>query len=222
MSARLSPDGLYYWDGAAWVSTLSPDGRHRWDGAAWVPVASPVYAPPAKVLREPTRWTRPLQAALGVWFGLAAIFSLTLPVWMGGMMSEVFNQSIQRQQQLNPQATPLPAGFADSMTSMMTSVAWVAAVFGFALYGGAVIGALMRWTWLYYVALGLFGLSLLGLPFNIVNLTIGQSATGVQTLVMPGWFLAVAIVSGLVQGGLFVCMLIALVRIGPWAMRRVA
>ena len=35
MSLRMSPDGMYYWDGQAWVSTLSHDGRSRWNGQAW-------------------------------------------------------------------------------------------------------------------------------------------------------------------------------------------
>src|SRR5216683_2443487 len=34
---RLSDDGLYYWDGSRWISTLSPDGRWRWNGSGWVP-----------------------------------------------------------------------------------------------------------------------------------------------------------------------------------------
>ena len=34
----LSWDGMHYWDGRAWVSTLSPDGRYRWDGRSWMPV----------------------------------------------------------------------------------------------------------------------------------------------------------------------------------------
>lgn len=33
---QLSPDGNWWWDGAAWRSALSPDGRTRWTGYAWV------------------------------------------------------------------------------------------------------------------------------------------------------------------------------------------
>lgn len=32
-----SPDGLWWWDGAQWRSTVSPDGLWRWDGRSWVP-----------------------------------------------------------------------------------------------------------------------------------------------------------------------------------------
>jgi len=43
---RLSPDGLWYWDGAQWQPLLSPDASHRWNGAAWVPVTAPAALPP--------------------------------------------------------------------------------------------------------------------------------------------------------------------------------
>ena len=34
---RISPDGLWWWDGAQWRSAISPDGRWRWNGQAWEP-----------------------------------------------------------------------------------------------------------------------------------------------------------------------------------------
>jgi len=37
LPGHISPDGLWAWDGSAWVSTLSPDGCWRWDGFRWVP-----------------------------------------------------------------------------------------------------------------------------------------------------------------------------------------
>ena len=73
-------DGLYYWDGQKWVSTLSPDGRFRWNGTAWVPVAgipAPGYAQyqlPRSV-RVPTSWTQPMQIAVVAWYVLSG-FSL--------------------------------------------------------------------------------------------------------------------------------------------------
>jgi hypothetical protein len=41
LSGQLSPDGLWVWDGAAWVPTTSPDGLWRWDGYRWVPLPPP-------------------------------------------------------------------------------------------------------------------------------------------------------------------------------------
>jgi hypothetical protein len=31
-----SPDGYWWWDGAAWQPALSPDGMWRWSGQAWI------------------------------------------------------------------------------------------------------------------------------------------------------------------------------------------
>jgi len=221
MSARLSPDGLYYWDGQAWVSTLSPDGRHRWNGMSWVPAAGPVCVAPSAVPREPTPWTRPIQLAVAAWFALGALGSLTLPLWMTGAMTQMVNQSIQQQQQLNPEATPLPAGFTGTMTSMMNGVVWFAVVFGVVLYGAGFIGALKRWTWLYYVTLVLLGLGLLSLPLNLANLVTGRVVTSTASFAFPTWYLYVVVGIGLLGAGLFVWMLIAMIRYGPWAMRRV-
>ena len=222
MSARLSPDGLYYWDGQAWVSTLSHDGRHRWNGEAWQPVAPVAYAPPPRVVREPTSWTGPLQYTLGAWFALAALFGLTVPLWMGGVMTQVMNESIQRQQQLNPEATPLPPDFTNTMTTMISGVMWVAAIFTFVIYAAGLVGVIKRWTWIFYAILVLFGLGLIGLPINILNAVTGQMFTGGQGLNLPSWFLYTGILIGLVQAGIFVWMLVALVRFGPWAMRRIS
>jgi hypothetical protein len=35
VAGELSPDRLYYWDGARWLSAVSPDGAWRWDGSSW-------------------------------------------------------------------------------------------------------------------------------------------------------------------------------------------
>lgn len=224
MSSRLSPDGLYYWDGRSWVSTLSPDGRYRWDGNGWVPASGMSYTPAGvgRTLREPTSWTRPLQAAVAAWFVYGLLVGVTAPLWMSGFMTQIVNQSIQRQQQLNPQATPVPAGFVDSMTAMMTGVAWFAAVFAVVLYGAGLFGVLKRWTWLYYVVLAWLGLGLLSLPLNLVNALSGHMMSGTTTLNVPAWFLYQGLASSLLGGALFVWMLIAMIRYGPWAMRRVA
>src|SRR5262245_50204604 len=213
---------MYYWDGAAWASTLSPDGRHRWNGETWVPVPVVAYGSPTRVVREPTPWTRPVQYAVATWSGLAAIFALTLPFWMGGMMTQVMNQSIQQQQQLNPEATPLPADFTDAMTSVMSGILWFAAIFTFALYATGFLGAMRRWTWVYYAVLGLLGLGLIGLPLNIVNAVTGQVVTTGATVRMSSGLLYGSVVVGLLQAALFVWMLVALVRHGPWAMKRVS
>lgn len=226
MSTRMSPDGMYYWDGQQWVSTLSHDGRSRWDGQAWVPAgqgpAAPSYyqAPAASSTRHPTSWTRPLQFAVAAWYAISAIYALTIPFWMGGTMTQAINQSIQRQQELNPQASPLPAGFADTMNSFMGGALWVAAIFGAAICLVVIIGALGRWTWMYYVVLVFMGLSTVSLPVNLVTAIAGSATSSISGFSMPGWTYWLGVVFAIPAAALFVVMLIALIKRGPWGMAR--
>jgi hypothetical protein len=224
LSARFSPDGMYYWDGVAWVTTLSPDGRYRWDGSAWVPLAGwapSAYAPPAApVVRQPTSWTRPLQYAVAGWYAISALVSLSLPFWLGGQMSQMMRAIVAQQQAQNPDVQPPPPGFYDTMTSMMTGMLWVAAFVGFAIAVVVIIGALQRWTWLYYVVLVLLGLSVVSGPANLLSFVTGSTAS-TYGYSLPAWLYVVGIVSWFPSTALFVVMLIALVKRGPWGMTRI-
>lgn len=222
MSARFSPDGLYYWDGQQWRSTLSPDGRFRWSGSAWVAtgyLAAPADEPQSRRAREATAWTRPLQYSVAGWYAISAVFSLTLPFWLGGYMSEAMNQSFQQQQARYPYASPPPPEFASMMTSFMGGVLWVSALFGFAICLLAIVGALNRWTWLYYAVMVLLGLGLIGVPFDVLNLAVGSNAFA-NGVVMPAWINWFGLISGVTGGALAIAMLYALVKRGPWGMTR--
>jgi hypothetical protein len=78
-----------------------------------------------------------------------------------------------------------------------------------------------RWTWAYYVVLVLLGFGLLAFVYNAVDLAAGGAITASSALQVPGWTRVVSIVSGTADAVLFVVMLIALVRRGPWGARRV-
>jgi len=219
---RLSDDGLFYWDGRQWVTTLSPDGRFRWNGSAWVPVGdmappAPHYQPPATP-RVPTPWTKPMQYAVAAWYVVSGLFALSAPLWLSGQMNDLMNQAIQRQTSLNPNVSPPPPEFVATMTSMMSGILWVSALAGVAISTVAVIGALKRWTWMFYVVLVLFGLGILGLPVNIVTLLSGRS--NLSGFNMPPGFIWLSIGFGLIGTALFVWMLVAVIRYGPWAMAK--
>jgi hypothetical protein len=233
VSTRLSPDGMFYWDGQQWLTTLSADGRTRWNGTAWIP-ASQLTGPLAhqqlsRPMREATSWTRPLQYTVAGFYALQTLYSLSLPFWMGGpmgrAMTQSINESMQRQQQLNPAVSPPPAALTDAMNSMMTSVLvvglWLAAVFGVVIGVVAIIGALKRWTWTYYVVLVLLGFSALALPANLLSFVSGSARSAMGGVSMPSWAYELAIAVGIPAAALFVWMLVALVKWGPWAMRRV-
>jgi len=225
---KLSADGLYYWDGSRWVTTLSPDGRSRWDGARWVavqqvpapatyqPVPYPVQRKPARV---PTSWTRPLQYAVAAAFSLWGLYSISIPFWMAGAMDQYMRQVALRQAQQAPEIYPDPNQYAD----MMSSLGQVSLVTGVVIAGAiaivVVIGALKRWTWLYWVALALLALQVAGLPFQLANavgalsgLTPGLSLPPVVT-----WF---SVLAGLGATALAAWMVVAALTRGPWGMRR--
>ena len=217
MSTQLSPDGMYYWDGQRWQSTLSPDGRYHWNGAVWEPIPGPVYA--ALPTRQPTSWTRPLQLMVAGWYAISALNSALLPFWMGNQVTQILNATIQRQQQQNPYTTPLPTTFFDTMNSVMTGVLWVTAIFSIAIALLVIVRALQRWAWLYYVVLVFLGLGAVAGPLNLVNLATSYSAYGYTP---PSWLVALGGVSWLISTALFVVMLIALIKRGPWGMTRPA
>lgn len=225
MSTRVSPDGMYYWDGQTWVSTLSPDGSHRWNGTAWVPMPGQPYitasAQSTWSSRQPTSWTRPLQYAVAGWYVWSAIYSLTTPFWMGGMMNQLVNQSIANQQRLNPDSS-LPPGFADTMTNVMTVGIWLGVAISVAIFAVAFVGAMRRWTWIFYTVLVLLGLSALLLPLDLFDAAVGPALASSASFAVPTSFYIVGFVTGLPGAALFVWMLLALITRGPWAMKRVS
>ncbi|HYM66673.1 MAG TPA: hypothetical protein VEW68_05235 [Patescibacteria group bacterium] len=233
MSARLSPDGMYYWDGERWLTTISPDGRFRWDGSAWRAVSSEaptVFRPARTPSRIPTSWTRPLQLGVAGWYALSSIYSILVPLWMQGpltqAMSQSMHQSLQQQIQQDPSATPLPPGFEASMTNTMDAVVtiglWAGAAIAIAIAAVVIIGAARRWTWLYIVVLVLLGLGVIALPANIINLATGGSISAAPGygFKLPSWVLWTGTAFSLPGLVLFVFMLIALLKRGPWGMVR--
>jgi hypothetical protein len=87
VAGELSPDRLYYWDGARWSSAVSPDGAWRWDGSAWRPAAE--TAPRARPSRLP--WLIAggtilalVAASLGVYFAVGFVTRASQRVLQSG------------------------------------------------------------------------------------------------------------------------------------------
>jgi hypothetical protein len=216
---------MYYWDGARWISTLSPDGRYRWNGTSWVAAVTQGYVPapvqPAPRRREPTSWTRPMQYAVAAWYGMSALFTLTVPLFMGPLMSQIMDESFQRQEQLNPEVSPPPAELVQAMTSFMDVAVWISAFVGVVICGVFIVGALKRWTWAFYVVLVLLGISTVTGPLNLVNILVPsyRESAGYG---FPTAFYVISLVLWIPASALFVWMVIAAIKRGPWAQRRVS
>jgi hypothetical protein len=156
------------------------------------------------------------------WYAVSALYTLTTPFWMGGPMTQAINQSIQRQEQLQPATSQAPPGFTEVMTSVLGVALWVSAVIGVAICVVVIVGALKRWTWMYYVVLVLLGFSTISLPLNIITIFVGPSLSAAQGFSLPSWTYWISVVLSIPAAALFVWMLIALIKRGPWAMNRVA
>ena len=218
---KLSDDGMYYWDGAQWVSTLSHDGRSRWNGREWVPLASvpaPVYGRPQHAGRVPTAWTRPLQYAVAGWYLIQAIWAVVVPFLLRGAISDYTNQILQRNQQLNPTAPPLPPDFESTLGNIMTVALVVGTVIGVAISVVVIVGALQRWTWMYYVVLVLLGFGTLSLPFSVISALIASPLS--NPVSVPPALTWSQIIIGIPGAAIFIWMLVAIIRYGPWAMAR--
>ncbi|TMC81053.1 MAG: hypothetical protein E6J08_08445 [Chloroflexi bacterium] len=156
------------------------------------------------------------------WYLFSAIYAAFLPFWMGGLMSQYVQQSVQRQQAAYPPGEGPPPGFTEMMTSIMSSTVWLSAVFALAIAIVAIIGAWKRWTWVYYAVIVLLGFGVLGLTYNVIDLISGGTLTSAQSLQVPQWARVVAVSSGVVGTALFVGMLVALVKRGPWGTKRIS
>ncbi len=233
---RLSADGLFYWDGKQWASALSPDGRHRWDGSSWVAIAlapppvnafqpgftpPPAAAPAARPSRLTTSWTRPLQYAVA---GLAAVIGVwyaALPFWVTGLMSDETRRRALQAAAANPGLYPDPSQYADRVTTFAGILLGVVSIVYVAIAIVVLIGAIRRWTWMYYAVLVLLAILVLGLPATLASLLgISQPAPALGgSLAVVQW---ASVGLGVIATALLAWMLVALLRRGPWATRNLA
>jgi hypothetical protein len=219
---KFSADGNYYWDGRYWVRALSPDGNFRWNGSEWVPVAAPTTAAhpynAPKPAREPTPWTKPMQNSVAALEAFTIVYLVSEAYLLSTTMSQFVNQGLQQSATQNPQASPPPAELVMGITSLFSLVFWGGAAMGSIVCIVIIIGALNRWTWMFYVELVFLGLGTIGLPFNLISAVTGSVVANVYGANTLASWLTVA--WGIPTAALFAWMMVAVFRYGPWAMTR--
>jgi hypothetical protein len=136
---------------------------------------------------------------------------------MAGPLADYMNQVVQRNAQLNPDVAPPPADFMSGMTTLITVILAIGAAVGVAIAVVAIIGALRRWTWVFYVVLVLFGLGTISLPFSVLSAVV---TTGLNPVKLPAALTWASVVFGVPEAALFVWMLVAAIQRGPWAMTK--
>lgn len=194
MSARLSPDGMYYWDGHDWRPVVSS-------------------------ARVPTAWTSPLQYAVAAWYGVQALWLASLPFWYINVMTQYADAMNRQNQESNPGAPTPPPELLSNLDTMARVSFYTGIVVALAITVVLIVAALKRWTWAHYAILVALILEVLWLTFGTVS-TLAFSALAGQYVGPPTWMVVIqvgAVVPSLV---LLVWMFVALVKRGPWAMKK--
>jgi hypothetical protein len=115
-----------------------------------------------------------------------------------------------------PGLYPNPAQYADGVTTFGVILLAAVSIVYVAVATVVLIGALRRWTWMYYSVLVLLAILVIGVPAGLAAaLGISQAAPALGgSLVVVQW---ASIALGLIATALFAWMLVALLRRGPWA-----
>jgi hypothetical protein len=180
------------------VGQVSPDGLYRWDGQQWVALASGY--------REPTSWTRPLQLATAGYLVLSIVVSL--------ITSALFINATSVERAVRAQNPSMASDQIQTAVSVGVAFAWAFVIVLAVVSLVVAIGSFLGWRWMFWVALVWLGLSSLGVITNL------NSLANTRTQVQPVWSSAVAELLSLVALGLFIWLLVSVVRYGPWAMRK--
>ncbi len=195
------------------TGTLIDSLRFRFHLGKWLGVRP-------RTVTRPTSWTRPLQYAVGALSAVYALWYGALPFWVEGPMSDEIRQRALQAAAANPALYPNPSQYADTVATFGVVLLVVVAVITVAVAIAVLIGTLRRWTWMYYVVMGLLALGMLSLPTALATaLGIIEPAPALGgSLVVVQWS---GVALGSVAIALGAWMLVALLRRGPWATRRV-
>jgi len=185
-----------------------------------VPVAAgppPVYFQPKAGARVPTGWTKPLQYSVIAWYLANAIWSVAAPFLVAAPISDYVNQVMQQNAALNPDVPSPTAEMLSTINGFMTVGLAIGAAVGVAIAAVAIIGALRRWTWVFYAVLVLLGLQTISFPFTLIS---AFTTSAFSPMKLPVALTATSVAFAIPAVALFVWMLIAAFRRGPWAMTR--
>jgi hypothetical protein len=180
------------------VGQVSADGQFRWDGLQWVPLATNE--------REPTPWTRPMQLISTALFALTAVISLI------STFIYVNHDSILK---VIKAQNNLPAGTdIESAVGVGLAFAYGVVIFLSLCWLVAAVGSYLGWRWMFWAALVLYGLSGISALTNLSSLSDPRRSP----VALPGLIVSEVLeVAGL---AMFVWMLIAAIKYGPWAMKK--
>ena len=133
------------------------------------------------------------------------------------IVSLIFINATNMKRILEEQGTQVPQGTDMDTVVNIAVVTGLAVVFVIAVCEiVAAIGSYLGWRWMFWVALVLFAFGGLGAFTNIGTLLKPETSP------IPLWGIALSELFAIASLGLFIWMLIAVIKFGPWAMRRPA
>jgi hypothetical protein len=197
---------------------LSPDGMYSWDGGKWVPVGAGHLPAPA-TSRVETSWTRPTQYVVAAWCAVQVLWIASLPFWYISTMTRYADVMNLREQQLHPGTPTPPPDMMSNTNTAMTLVFYVGVLVLLVIFAVAIVGTLTRWAGAFYAILVLVGLEVIWLVFGVLQ-TVAISALLGQYAGPPEWMVWMQVGFAVASAALFVWMLIAAVKRGPWAMKK--
>jgi hypothetical protein len=178
---------------------ISADGQFRWDGQQWVPIE--------RGYREPTPWTRPMQLATAAIFACSAVVSLATTF--------VYINHDSMLKSIQASGSQLPAGTnVNDVVNAAIAFTYAIVIFFVVLDVVAAIGSYLRWRWMFWAALVLFGLSSIGALTNLRSISQADSSP------VPVAGLIVSEIFSLISLAMFIWMIVGLIKYGPWAMRK--
>ncbi len=180
------------------VDEISSDGRFRWDGREWMPMA--------RVRREPTAWTLPMQRVAATYLALATIQSL--------LSTALFQNAATLERVARAGNPSLPEDQVRATVSVGLAVGWATVIVLAAAMLVLAFGSLRGWRWAFWAVLAWLALSSIGVVTNL--LALANPALQPQ----PPPFIVIELVLSVVALGLLVWFVLAAARFGPWATRR--
>jgi hypothetical protein len=165
-----------------------------------------------------------MQYLVAALYAVQALFVGSLPFWYIRWMTQWADSMNQQNQRLNPGGPAPPPDLLANLDREMTVAFYVAVVVLFAICVLALIGALTRLMSAFYFILGLLCLETLYLGFGAVDSILTSAVSSVflgQSIGPPAWIAWAQVGFAIPSAALFVWMLIATIRRGPWAMRNV-
>ena len=178
---------------------ISADGQFRWDGQQWVPLAAGY--------REPTSWTRPMQLITAALFAISAISGVVITI------AFVNHDSVLRA--VKAQGVQIPATTSiDTVVNITIGITYGVAILFALLYLVAALGSYVGWRWMFWAALVLYGLSGIAVFTNLGSIANpDRSPLPIAGLIISELFALLGL-------AMFVWMLVALIKFGPWAMKK--